>query len=46
MGKVGNVKKKSQAVGGNSRFHACDFYISYSRILPKEHKRIVNVIVS
>ena len=27
MGKTGNVKKKSQAVGGSSRFHACDFFL-------------------
>ena len=27
MGNRENVKKKSQAVGGNSRFHACDFFL-------------------
>ena len=30
MGKVENVKKKSQAVGGSSRFHACDFFLLYA----------------
>ena len=33
MGKVGNVKKNHRLVGGNSRFHTCDFFLLYALLL-------------
>ena len=53
MGMVEKVKKKSQAVGGSSRFHACVFFWLLCALIPfmiigfdKQNHRKSGVILS